>query len=438
MIVLYLLLSVALIVLLTIRWKVHPFLALLLVALLYGFAAGMPATEIAAAINTGFGDTLGKIGLVIVLGVLIGAFLENSGGAYALAEKVLQVIGRKRVTGAMGVMGYIVSIPVFADSGFLLLSALNKSLAQKAGLGLAGPATALALGLLATHTMVPPTPGPVAAAGILGADIGLVLAVGLLVSAAATGAGILFALFYAGRSRVDPSAGGSEEQIAAHLPETPGAFKSCLPIVLPIALIVLKSVATARGGGLPVFAFLGEPVIALLIGLSLALFLPRKFDLDMLSVGGWAGTAMRDAAGILLITGAGGVFGKVLQQSGIATLLGGVLSGINLGLWLPFLLAAAIKTAQGSSTVAMITASSILLPLLPALGFETGMEKALVAVAVGAGSMVVSHANDSFFWVVTQMSGMDVRGGYRFISLGSAVSGLAAMLFLSLGYWLLG
>lgn len=438
MIVLYLFLSIALIVYLTVRWKVHPFLALILVAILYGFATGMPPMEIVASINTGFGDTLGKIGLVIVLGVLIGAFLENSGGAYALADKVLRIIGRKRIATAMGTIGYIVSVPVFADSGFLLLSPLNKSLAKKAGITLSGSAIALALGLIASHTMVPPTPGPIAAAGLLGADIGLVLAIGIPVSIMATMAGLAFARYYANRVWIDPNPDVTEEQIASRLRDAPGAFSSSLPIFVPILLIVLKSVNTALGGDESIWtsalSFLGEPVVALLVGLCLALFLPKKFDAAMLSASGWTGVALRDAAGIILITGAGGVFGKILQNSGIATFLGDAISGIDMGLWLPFLLATAIKTAQGSSTVALITTASIMLPMMPTLGFDTGAEKAMVVVAIGAGSAMVSHANDSFFWVVTQMSGLDVRTGYRLLSLGTVVTGTAAMCALYIGY----
>ncbi len=442
MAILYLLISVALIVFLTVRWKVHPFIALLLVAIFYGFSAGMPMPEIIASINGGFGDTLGKIGLIIVLGVIIGAFLENSGGAFALAEKVLRVIGKKRVPEAMGIIGYIVSIPVFADSGFILLSPLNKSLSKKAGITLAGSAIALSLGLLVTHTMVPPTPGPIAAAGILGADVGLVLAFGIPVSALALAAGLFFVKKYANKTWIDPNPDISEAEISSRLKDAPDAVKSSLPIMVPIVLIVLKSVlASGAGqdaGWMKFINFMGEPVIALLIGMFLSFLLPKNFDKNMLATTGWVGKAMSDAASIILITGAGGIFGKILQNSGIADSLGEALSGINLSLWLPFLIAAAIKTAQGSSTVALITAASIMSPLMMTLGFETEIEKALVVLAIGAGSAVVSHANDSFFWVVTQMSGMDVKTGYRLQSLGTFVIGTSAAALLFLSYLLVG
>lgn len=441
MTVILLLLSVVFIVFLTVKWQVHPFIALLLVAIFYGFASGMSMPGIIDSINSGFGDTLGKIGLIIVLGVIIGAFLENSGGAFALAEKVLRVIGKNRVPEAMGIIGYIVSIPVFADSGFILLSSLNKSLSKKAGITLAGSAVALALGLLVTHTMVPPTPGPVAAAGILGADVGLVLAIGIPVSALALVAGLIFAKKFAARTQIDPVPDVDEAEIDRRIKDAPGAFKSSLPVIVPIVLIVLKSVLlTAENpetGWLKIIGFIGEPVIALLIGMFLSFLLPKSFDKKMLSTAGWVGTALRDAASIILITGAGGIFGKILQNSGIAEVLGEALSGINLSLWLPFLIAAAIKTAQGSSTVALITTASIIAPLMLTLGFDTEIEKAMVVLAIGAGSAVVSHANDSFFWVVTQMSGMDVKTGYRLHSLGTFITGTAAALILFITYTLL-
>jgi len=153
--------------------------------------------------------------------------------------------------------------------------------------------------------------------------------------------------------------------------------------------------------------------------------LPKKLNYDMLSSAGWVGKAIKDAASILLITGAGGIFGKILQNSGIAEILGQTLTDYNMGIFLPFVLAAALKTAQGSSTVALVTTASIIMPMMSSLGFDTEIQKALVVVVIGAGSAVISHANDSFFWVVTQMSGMNVKTGYRLFGLGTGVLGLA-------------
>lgn len=432
--ILFLLLAVLLIILLTTRLRIHPFLALFVVSILYGLAVGMPYVTIISSINDGFGNTLGKIGLIIFLGVIIGAFLENTGGAYSIAEKVLKTIGSKRVPSAMGIIGYIVSIPVFADSGFLLLHPLNKGLSKKAKISLAGSAVALGLGLLASHTLVPPTPGPIAAAGILDADLGLVIALGFPISFLALLAGIFYAKKYVSKTYINPDLDDKyKEQKVRDDKESPGAFKSSIPIVIPIILIVMKSVLNPErlewdNAFIRLVQFLGEPVIALLIGVFLCLLLPRKLEKDMLSGTGWVGKAVKDAASIVLITGAGGIFGSILQNSGIAEVLGTTLTEYNLGIFLPFLLAAALKTAQGSSTVALITAASIILPMMPSLGFETEIDKALVVVALGAGSSVISHANDSFFWVVTQMSGMDVKTGYRLFSSGTFVLGVAAII----------
>lgn len=432
--ILFLLLSVVIIIVLTTRFSIHPFLALFVVSILYGLGVGMPYTDIVTSINDGFGSTLGKIGLIIFLGVIIGAFLENTGGAYSIAEKVLKLIGSKRVPSAMGIIGYIVSIPVFADSGFLLLHPLNKGLSKKAKISLAGSAVALGLGLLASHTLVPPTPGPIAAAGILGADLGLVIALGFPISFVALLVAIVYAKKYAARTYINPDLGDKfNQQQLSDQEEKPGAITSSIPILVPILLIVMKSVLSPERIGrdnsfIQFIQFIGEPVIALLIGVFLCLLLPKKLNKEMLSASGWVGKAVKDAASIVLITGAGGIFGAILQNSGIANVLGATLTDYNLGVFLPFILAAALKTAQGSSTVALITASSIILPMMASLGFDTELDKALVVVALGAGSSVVSHANDSFFWVVTQMSGMDVKTGYKLFSFGTLILGCTAAL----------
>lgn len=435
MIIFLLLVSVALIILLTVKWKIHPFLALLAAALCYALAANMPFDTILKSIEDGFGGTLGKIGLVILLGVIIGAFLENSGGAYKMAEVVLKVIGRKRIHAAMAIIGYIVSIPVFSDSGFIILNPLNKSLSKKAGLSIAGTSVALALGLLLTHVMVPPTPGPIAAAAILEADIGLVMLIGISVSALSLIVVIIYSKKIAGKTYIDPNPELSEEQIKAKMLNAPSAFKSFLPILIPILLIVGKSLSMflfedtyENTTWFKLVGFLGSPIIALIIGVLLSFLLPKKFDVQLLSDSGWVGKALLSASSIILITGAGGVFGKILQNSGIGGHLAEILSGVSLGIWLPFILTAAIKTAQGSSTVALITAASIMAPLMISMGFDTDVQRAMVVIAIGAGALVVPHANDSGFWVVTQLTGMDIKMGYKLYTLGAFVTGLFAAL----------
>lgn len=436
--VLLLLFSVAIIIVFTTRFKVHPFLALILACLFFGIFSGMSLELVVTSINEGFGGTLGKIGMVIVLGVIIGEFLEKSGGAFAMAEKIIAIIGKKRVATAMSIIGYIVSIPVFADSGFIILTPLNRSLTKRAGLSFATTSVALALGLMCTHTMVPPTPGPIAAAGILNANLGLVLLIGIPVSLVAMIVTLNYATRFVSKTYIDPEPEMNEEDIREIMKDAPHPFTSSLPIFIPILLIISKSVLEFQGNLLidtfmgKILIFLGTPVIALITGLILALLLPRKLDKTQMSTGGWVGKALKDAAVILLITGAGGAFGKILQNSGIADILSSVFSHWEMGLWLPFLLSAAIKTAQGSSTVALITTASVFAPLMTELGFDTEISKAMAVVAIGAGSAVVSHVNDSMFWIFTQMTGMSVRSGLKLYTTGSFILGLTAITLLVL------
>jgi GntP family gluconate:H+ symporter len=432
LLIIVLLVCILFIVFSSTKLKLHAFLALLFAAIGFGIFTGMPLPQIVQSLNNGFGSTLGYIGIVIVAGTIIGNFLELSGGAYTLADKILKIIGEKRVPLAMAVIGWFVSIPVFADSGFVILSPLNKALSKRAKISLAGTAVALSLGLTATHCLVPPTPGPIAAAGILEANLGLVILLGLPVSIIALSVGWLFAVKYASKVIIDPNPDMSESEIKAKIKDSPSAFKAFLPIFLPIVFIVLKSISDfptnpLGTGDLKIFFdFVGEPTIALLIGVLLSFMLPKKRHEGIFSESGWVGKALLNAATIILITGAGGAFGKVLQNSGLAKIIGDSLSGFSLGIWLPFIISATIKSAQGSSTVAIITTSSIMAPLLISLGFDSEIGKSLIVLAIGAGAMVVSHANDSFFWVVTQMSHMDVKTGYKLQSLGTFILGTSA------------
>lgn len=429
--ILLLIVSIIFIVVSIARYNVHAFFALLIAAIFFGLFAGLPLTEIVSSIEEGFGGTIGKIGIVIIAGTVMGTFLEKSGGAFAMAEKILKLIGRKSVSFTMAIVGYFVSIPVFADSGFVILLPLTKALSKRVKLSLATTATALAMGLIASHTMVPPTPGPIAASGILDADLGTVILLGIPISLAVTIVGWIFATKFASRIYVDPDPEHSEEQISSLVKEAGSPIKAFIPILLPILLIVLKSFADyptypfGTGFSAKLFSFVGTPTIALLIGLITALTLPKKFDTKMLSASGWVGEGLIAAAIIILITGSGGAFGKILQNSGIANSIGGYLADYDIGIWLPFIIAAAIRAAQGSATVAMITTASILAPMTASIGLDSGLAKALMVLAIGAGSFVASHANDSFFWIFTQMIKIDVKKGYRLMTLGSIVCGFS-------------
>lgn len=430
------------IVLATTKLKLHPFFALLLAALAGAFAYGLPVADIAKTIGTGFGNTLGSIGIVIVLGTIIGIILEKSGAAISMAEAIIRALGERMPTLTVAIIGYIVSIPVFCDSGFVILNSLKNALAARMRVSVVAMSVALAAGLYATHTFVPPTPGPIAAAGNLGleAQLGLVILVGLVVAACAAMAGLLWANRFLKADdaalMIAPPIGEEKaedyETMRASYGKLPSAAASFAPIFVPIALICLGSIAVfparpfGTGALSSTLAFLGQPIIALLIGVAFSLLLLKGGDLakqfaDRVEEG------LTAAAPILLITGAGGAFGAVLTASGIGTYLGEQLSSYGIGLFMPFIVAAALKTAQGSSTVALVTTSAMVAPLLGDLGLDSDVGRVLTVMAIGSGAMTVSHANDSYFWVVSQFSRMSVATAYRAQTVGTLIQGTAGM-----------
>lgn len=430
-------LSVVLIVVLTAVFKVHPFLSLLAGAFFIGITSGMPLLTVVENVNDGFGGLMKGIGLVIVAGTIIGVILEKSGAAYRMAEVVLRLIGEKRPQLAMSLIGYIVSIPVFCDSGFIILSSLKKALAKRAKVAIASMSVALATGLFATHTLVPPTPGPIAAAGNIGAEnfLGVIILMGLIVAIPAVIVGYLWAVKVGSKITVPEDieeTGFDYDEIVKSFGKMPSTFKAFLPIVLPIILIGVGSVAKltmAEGSFNTFLQFLGAPSVALLFGVLAAFLLLPKWNEETMT--SWIGEGLKEAAPILLITGAGGAFGKVISNSGVADLIGKMnfdsLAGGALFLLVPFFIAAALKTAQGSSTAALVIASTLIAPLLPAMGIEGAIPLALVVMAVGAGAMTVSHVNDSFFWVVTEFSGMKVTDAYKAQTVATLLQGVTTI-----------
>lgn len=432
--IILLFIAIAFIIITTTKFKWHPFLALLIAALGFGaFSGTMTLEEVVKSVNTGFGNTVGFIGIVILAGSIIGTFLEKSGGAHSLATGTLKLVGKKNVPLALGIIGYVVSIPVFCDSGFIIISPLAKAMTKEVKISFAVGAIALSLGLIITHSIIPPTPGPIGAAGILNADLGLVIILGIPVSLAGLVAAWLFATKIVPRIKYEYKHESVES--APSVEETPSITKALLPIFAPILLIILRSVSQlpshpfGTNSFSEIIGFLGQPVIALLIGVGLALFLPRKLNREMISASGWVGEAVLAAATIIIITGCGGAFGQVLQNSGIGDFIKENLSGAkSLGIFLPILIAASFKTAQGSGTVAIITGASLMAPLLSPLGMDAPLAKALVVVALGAGSLMASHVNDSYFWVVTQLSKMNVNQGYKLQTFGTFTTGVICSL----------
>ncbi|MBV7387162.1 GntP family permease [Pasteurellaceae bacterium TAE3-ERU1] len=432
-------LAIVFIVVSTAKFKLHPFVALLIAA--YGIALGSGITldDTVKTITSGFGGILAYIGIVIVLGTIIGTILEKTGAAIAMADFILRKVGRQRPALAMTIIGYIVSIPVFCDSGFVILSALKKSLAKQTGKSAVTLTVALATGLYATHTLVPPTPGPIAAAGNLHVEnLGLVILFGLGISIFTALAGFAYAQWIGKRvkSGEDEAMNLREhEDVRTKYGALPSTLNAFLPIIVPIALIALASVVKLLFGkeqslALSAIYFLGQPVTALLIGLFFAFRLLPRWNEETLN--GWIGKGVKDAGSILIITAAGGALGSVLKASGIGDYLGSALQSMSLGILVPFVIAAALKTAQGSSTTALVVTSTIIYPLLQPLGLDSTIGSILTIMAIGAGAMTVSHANDSFFWVVAEFSEMDVATAYKSHTMATLVQGLVTITIVAL------
>lgn len=468
-ILLLLLLSILFIVYATAKWKLHPFLSIISSTYLFALATNLVGSlsgvekpiiaDIGKEIAGGFGSIITSIGLVIIFGTMIGKILENSGAAVKMAEVVLRILGDRHPALAMTIIGWIVSIPVFCDSGYVILSSLKKSLAKKTGVSVVTLAVALSTGLYATHTLVPPTPGPIAAASNVGiGPDGLfwVIVIGLVVSIPVALAGHVWARKVADKLPVElDEAVETFEEFKARFGQLPSAFASFAPIVVPIILLALGSFANfpvgvdaqgnkevlMTGFANTLFTFLGTPVNALFIGLLFAIFgLLRQRNEETLTK--WMSEGLLDAAVIIMITGAGGSLGAVIKATPIAdyvkTLIDGNVAFVGVGaLIITFLIAAVLKTAQGSSTASLVITSTIMMPLLPSLGLDAMLGtvpigQMLTVMAIGCGAMVVSHVNDSYFWVVTQFSKMSLPTAYRAQTLATLVQGLVGIVVVSI------
>jgi GntP family gluconate:H+ symporter len=414
-------------ILLVSKVRLHAFLALIVTAVFMGLLTGQAPADVVTAITGGFGGLMTHIGIVIALGVIIGEILEATGGAEKIANSILRLVGRERSPLAMGIAGGIVSIPVFCDSGFVILTPIWRAISRVGKVPVMTLSAALMAGLLTTHVFVPPTPGPIAAAGILGADLGKVVLYGLIVSVPVILASVLWANSRFVREKFPRYI---TEDDAAVVPvkkefKTPSTFMAYIPIVLPILLIVAQSFSKeymAEGSIRDVLAFIGHPAIALLIGTAVA-FIMAPNTQEVRDV--WVGRALERCTVIIMVTAAAGSFGRVLALTGIGEYLGGVISGWGLpGVVLPFLIAAFILTAQGSATVAILTTAAIIAPILPSLGISPE----IAVLAIGAGAVTVVHANGSYFWVVAKFSDMDIVEGHWAVTATTLIMGITGII----------
>ena len=438
--------AIVLMIVLISKFKVHPFLAIMGISVVFALVAGIPLTKTGDVngstdvISAGFSGTFTSNGLVIIFGALIGTLLEKTGAALKMADCVVKLVGKKRPELALLIMGWIVSIPVFCDSGFVILDPIRKALVKRTGRSSVACTVALSMGLYISHCFIPPTPGPIAAANTLFGGIGqepnllLVMGIGALASILPLIAGYIFAMFIGKKVKATDEADNGDETVQTYeelvksYGKLPNAWLSFAPIVVPVILMGLSSALSMAKASVPIFSFLGTPIIAIAVGAILAIILMGLMG-KMNIFYETTNECLKTVGPILFITAAGGVLGKVIASTSMVSYIKENAEFLStMGIFFPFLIAAILKSAQGSSTVAITTTAGILAPLMASLGLATPVMAALTVVAIGAGAMTVSHANDSYFWVVTNFGNMSVEDGYKTQTLGTLVIGIASVI----------
>ena len=406
------------------KWGVHPFLAIMGIALALAVAIGIPLDTIPTTIGKGFSSIFASIGIVIILGTIIGIILEKTGAAIRLADAIIRVIGEKHPQLAIMLIGWLISVPVFCDSGFVIVNPIRKWLSRKTNCPSVTLTVALAAGLYVSHVFIPPTPGPLATAGLIGLEnnLLLVIAAGLGISIVPLIAAYFYATFIGKKVKSAEDLDVENISQAYNEHNLPSTWASITPILLPIVLMAggsIASFAKMEGFAGELLVFLGKPVIALAAGLvsALPLLWKRKMGDKLYEI---TQDALKTSGPIIFITAAGSVLGQVIVEAGFVQYIQQNASALsNIGIFFPFVVAAIIKTSQGSSTVAMTTTAGMMglyfsdASLMAALGMTTPLDAVLVVMAIGAGAMTVSHANDSYFWVVTNFGGLTPQNGYK-------------------------
>ncbi|WP_020616066.1 GntP family permease [Paenibacillus daejeonensis] len=418
-------LALAFLFLLIMRWKVEPFLALICTAFVTAIAIGMPIAEVPGIVTAGFGNTLAGVGILIGLGVIFGQFLGASGAIERIADVLLKLFGIRRSPAGLSIAGTIVSIPVFFDAAFVILSGLLKSLATRTGISVMTFVTALGIGLITSHNMIAPTPGPMIVAENTGSDLGLFIIYGIICALpAALVGGYLYGMYIGKRVQSDVSLedeavepDDDRKQISTGL--SFGILS--LPIVLILANTVSKMLIPDTGVA-TVLGFIGDKNIALLISVIAAILLLRPYIRE--SHTKLYNEAIASAGMIVLITGAGGAFGAVINKSGIGDYLISTMQSWSIPvLLLAFIFSQILRASLGSSTVALVTTSSIMGPLI----LELGVSPILLGLAICAGGIGLSLPNDSGFWVVNRFGKLTVAQTLRIWTIGGFIAGLTAL-----------
>lgn len=426
--------GIILLIFMILKTKIHTFLALIIASLFIGAVGGFPAKDLVTAITNGFGSTLGSIGIIIGLGVMMGEIFEFSGAAKKMAYTFLKFLGKDKEEIALAITGFLVSIPIFCDSGFVILAPLAKALSRQSKKSIVGLGVALASGLVITHSLVPPTPGPIGTAGIFGANIGSLILWGMVIAIPMSAVCLIYARYIGNKIYQVPTADGkgwtrerseeiTEEFLADYDSNLPSAFASFLPIFVPIVLILMQNVTSIIGvenEGLSwVINFFGAPIVAVSVGVLLALLLlakdaPREEVMKMMEKG------LASAGIIIFVTGGGGALGSVLRTSGVGEHIAKWIATTAIPpLFLPFIIATMMRLIQGSGTVAMLTAASITAPIMASLG----VNPTFASLSACIGSLFFSQFSDSFFWVVNRTMGIsDAKEQIRIWSIPTTIA----------------
>ena len=417
--------SAILIVFLTYRYKLNPFYILVPLSFILGMIGGVTPSNTITAVRNGFGATIGYYGILIIAGTAIGVILEKTGAIITITNAVTKISGKKEAPAFLTVAGSILSVSCPSESGFILFAPAGKFLEREKGKRAGSVTIALAAGIYTVHSILPLSAGPLAAAGILNTGILKFLIIGIIASASGTAASYYWCKYFM----------SADSDLLNRLPDKkhimekdlPALSISILPIAAPLFFITLKSFTTMGsrpfGNGIVAsfFEFTGEPSVAVLTGLFFSLLILKKKDFGK-TFSAWAAESIDRSSKLLVIAGAGGAFGAVLKATPLTKMITDNFIFAGAGLLLPFLISAAIKTVNGSSTIAIITASSVSSALIA----STGVDPAFTAAAVTAGSMVVSHANDPYFWIVSQNSGISTKESYKYFTTATLISGMAS------------
>ena len=433
---------IALVLLIT-KTKVHVFLAVILCATFIGLAGGMSVNEAMTAITNGFGNSLSSIGIIIGFGVMLGKLLEISGATNVMANAFIRLFGKNREAWALALSGFVTSLSIFCTSGFIILAPLTKALSRKTGKSIVTLGIALAIGLVASHSLVPPAAGPIGVAGILNVNIGTFMLYGTILSIPLVVVGVFYAKWLgrsiyqvpddnggwtrdSGEARRLAESGPCEDAVdAAGSPVSTGmAFA---PILCAILLILLKTVLAQLGIANPVVELLGQPIFALALGLLVAIYgltrsLPKADVLNAMEEG------LKPSGKLMLLVGGGGALGRIIQDSGLGDFIASAIVQTPIpALLLPFLIALLLRVAQGSGSVAMMTAASVVAPMVATLG----LNPALAALAACVGAIPFSHFNDSYFWVINETIGIEKTSEQmRVWSVTTTLVGFTALIFL--------